>query len=278
MRNESQEDLFVSISHSAAMAASAQSFRRIRTAPTLLAGAILLLQAPLSALATSACPAVITAGSKEFILKCKLPLRYEPSIEIELQDLADLQARGRACEATGFYTSCDTKHVILAFHAQRHCTQACIASPAADGCRYSGRTCQFFRYARTLSSKRALASAQTPPSTFFYDVTWGRLCADRECRQCRAHNGKSVGCWRAPKYVAVEQLDVGYAKDVVFAIVLGTLLLDYLLGLTSRLLNYHALGTPMPSEFRDVYDAEAYTKSAEYTRAKTAFVRNRHCP
>jgi len=60
-------------------------------------------------------------------------------------------------------------------------------------------------------------------------------------------------------------------ERIIYCVVLGTLLLDYVLTLTSSLLNYNALGAAMPLEFSGVYDATAYASSQAYTRAKTRF-------
>jgi len=61
------------------------------------------------------------------------------------------------------------------------------------------------------------------------------------------------------------------ADDVVLAVVLVTLIGDYILQLVASVLNYRALGQPMPLEFSDVYDVAEYARSGEYTRAKTKF-------
>lgn len=54
-------------------------------------------------------------------------------------------------------------------------------------------------------------------------------------------------------------------------IILSTLLLSYLFGLISEVLNLRALQDQLPDEFHDVYDAEAYKKSQAYTRTQTMF-------
>ena len=56
----------------------------------------------------------------------------------------------------------------------------------------------------------------------------------------------------------------GYFFFVLFAVV-GI----YLLDLTGRLLNLSALRSELPDEFSDVYDADEYTRSQEYTRERT---------
>ena len=54
-------------------------------------------------------------------------------------------------------------------------------------------------------------------------------------------------------------------------IVLAALVLEWLLHLVADLLNLRALSPELPKEFEDVYDAETYAKSQEYTRARTRF-------
>ena len=49
------------------------------------------------------------------------------------------------------------------------------------------------------------------------------------------------------------------------------LLFEYALHLAADLLNLRALEPELPEEFRDVYDAERYRKSQEYTRVRTRF-------
>ena len=55
----------------------------------------------------------------------------------------------------------------------------------------------------------------------------------------------------------------------IFAIVLGTILTDYVLTLLSSLLNYRALDQAMPLEFDGIYKPDAYAESQRYTKAKT---------
>jgi STE24 endopeptidase len=45
----------------------------------------------------------------------------------------------------------------------------------------------------------------------------------------------------------------------------------YLLDLGGRILNLSALRTDLSDEFSDVYDAEEYARSQEYTREGTCF-------
>ncbi len=56
-----------------------------------------------------------------------------------------------------------------------------------------------------------------------------------------------------------------------FIAALAGLLVVEAIGLTARLLNLRALDPELPSEFADVYDAEAYRRSQEYTRVNTGF-------
>src|SRR5262249_27876014 len=63
----------------------------------------------------------------------------------------------------------------------------------------------------------------------------------------------------------------GAAMNIYAVIVLTTLLLDYTLNLLADLLNLRALRHELPPEFVQVYDAEAYRTSQEYTRVQTHF-------
>jgi STE24 endopeptidase len=54
-------------------------------------------------------------------------------------------------------------------------------------------------------------------------------------------------------------------------LILAALIAEYLLNVAADLLNLKALEPELPSEFSDVYDAERYRKSQEYTRARTRF-------
>ena len=58
---------------------------------------------------------------------------------------------------------------------------------------------------------------------------------------------------------------------VVLIIVLTAIVGDYQLGLISNLLNYGALGQPMPSEFVGIYDKAKYEASQDYTKVRTLF-------
>jgi STE24 endopeptidase len=55
------------------------------------------------------------------------------------------------------------------------------------------------------------------------------------------------------------------------AIILAALVGEYLLNLTADLLNLRALRPEPPASLRDVFDAERYRRSQEYTRARTRF-------
>ncbi|MBS4029461.1 MAG: M48 family metallopeptidase [Ignavibacteriales bacterium] len=57
-----------------------------------------------------------------------------------------------------------------------------------------------------------------------------------------------------------------YALIILFA-----LLAEYFLDFISNILNLSSLAKDLPKEFENVYDAEKYKKSQEYTRAKTKF-------
>ena len=54
-------------------------------------------------------------------------------------------------------------------------------------------------------------------------------------------------------------------------LILAILLLSYLLELTVALLNLRSLRPELPAEFIDVYDADKYARSQEYTRVTTGF-------
>jgi STE24 endopeptidase len=54
-------------------------------------------------------------------------------------------------------------------------------------------------------------------------------------------------------------------------IILFTLLFEFVLDWISDLLNLSRLSTELPDEFKDIYDAEQYRKSQEYTRVNTKF-------
>src|SRR5215510_3242368 len=73
-------------------------------------------------------------------------------------------------------------------------------------------------------------------------------------------------------YTQASDTNYGESSMNVYAvIVLSTLLLDYTLHLLADFCNLRALRHELPAEFVDVYDAEAYRKSQEYTRVQTRF-------
>jgi STE24 endopeptidase len=58
----------------------------------------------------------------------------------------------------------------------------------------------------------------------------------------------------------------------IFAlIILITILLDFLIDLITNQLNLSSLKREVPNEFKDIYDAETYAKSQEYTKVRTRF-------
>ncbi|MFO7798437.1 MAG: M48 family metallopeptidase [Rhodohalobacter sp.] len=59
--------------------------------------------------------------------------------------------------------------------------------------------------------------------------------------------------------------------NIFTIIILAAILVDYVLGITSNLLNLKALDKSLPDEFEDVYDKETYEKSQEYTKVRTKF-------
>lgn len=59
--------------------------------------------------------------------------------------------------------------------------------------------------------------------------------------------------------------------NIFTIIILAAILIDYILGITSDVLNLKALKKSVPKEFEDVYDKETYAKSQEYTRVNTRF-------
>ncbi|PKD43803.1 M48 family metallopeptidase [Rhodohalobacter barkolensis] len=59
--------------------------------------------------------------------------------------------------------------------------------------------------------------------------------------------------------------------NIFTIIILAAILIDYMLGITSNLLNLKALDKSLPDEFEDVYDEETYAKSQEYTKVRTKF-------
>lgn len=59
--------------------------------------------------------------------------------------------------------------------------------------------------------------------------------------------------------------------NIFGAIILATLLIDYVLNLVADLYNLKALQTELPDEFEEVYDEDTYRRSQEYTRVNTRF-------
>jgi STE24 endopeptidase len=59
--------------------------------------------------------------------------------------------------------------------------------------------------------------------------------------------------------------------NAVAWIILITLAFEYLLGMISDALNIGTLSRPLPEEFHGLFDATAYAKSQEYTKARTVF-------
>ena len=59
--------------------------------------------------------------------------------------------------------------------------------------------------------------------------------------------------------------------NIYAIIILTTLLVDFILGIISDLLNLKALNPQLPEEFAGHYDAEKYEKSQRYTRVNTRF-------
>ena len=59
--------------------------------------------------------------------------------------------------------------------------------------------------------------------------------------------------------------------NIYALIILSTLFFSYLLSQIADMLNLKALSDKLPDEFAGVYDAEAYSKSQDYTRVRTRF-------
>jgi STE24 endopeptidase len=59
--------------------------------------------------------------------------------------------------------------------------------------------------------------------------------------------------------------------NVIFWLILGALLVEFLIGLFSTFLNLRALKTVAPDDLADVYESEQYSKAQEYTRAHSRF-------
>ncbi len=59
--------------------------------------------------------------------------------------------------------------------------------------------------------------------------------------------------------------------NIYAIIILTTLVVSFVIDLITEILNLKALRSNLPTEFDGVYDAEAYKKSQDYTRANTKF-------
>ncbi|MBC8214482.1 MAG: M48 family metallopeptidase [Candidatus Marinimicrobia bacterium] len=59
--------------------------------------------------------------------------------------------------------------------------------------------------------------------------------------------------------------------NIYFIIIITAILVEFLLGCISKLLNLRALNPVLPEEFIEFYDEEKYAKSQEYTRENTRF-------
>jgi len=59
--------------------------------------------------------------------------------------------------------------------------------------------------------------------------------------------------------------------NVYTVIILAALIIEFILGFISDLLNLRALKTKLPDEFRDVFDKNRYEKSQRYTRVNIRF-------
>ena len=59
--------------------------------------------------------------------------------------------------------------------------------------------------------------------------------------------------------------------NIYAIIILTTIVIDFILNIVSEILNLKNLSGKLPDEFNNVYDADKYSKSQEYTRVKTHF-------
>ena len=59
--------------------------------------------------------------------------------------------------------------------------------------------------------------------------------------------------------------------NIYALIILITLIISYIIGIITNILNLRSLQIDLPNEFEGVYDADAYKKSQEYTRVNTKF-------
>ena len=59
--------------------------------------------------------------------------------------------------------------------------------------------------------------------------------------------------------------------NIYAIVILATIVLDFILDLITNQLNLKALKKQVPKEFEEVYDADTYAKSQEYTKVQTRF-------
>ena len=59
--------------------------------------------------------------------------------------------------------------------------------------------------------------------------------------------------------------------NIYAVVILFTLLLSFLLNLVTNLLNLSGLRPQLPKEFENIYEADSYSKSQNYTRILTKF-------
>ena len=59
--------------------------------------------------------------------------------------------------------------------------------------------------------------------------------------------------------------------NIVFWIILIALILDFVIGFVSTILNLRSLKSTPPPGLEDVYETEKYRKSQEYTRVQSRF-------
>jgi STE24 endopeptidase len=65
----------------------------------------------------------------------------------------------------------------------------------------------------------------------------------------------------------------GTDLNLLAILILAALLIEYVIGLVASTLNLRRMGTDVPDAFRDVYEADAYARSQQYTRDKTRLSR-----
>ena len=59
--------------------------------------------------------------------------------------------------------------------------------------------------------------------------------------------------------------------NIYLCIIVAALLIEYFLNTLAKILDLKNLSTDLPSEFRDYYSQEEYTRSQEYLKANTNF-------